>query len=631
MSVKQWRVVLGAVVAGVVGAITLTPPLLAQAQTEQAGATPAAGWVAERFDEGTGRIVERRERGAGFEHRRMRLEMEIADLNAKRFTAVQRLEVVPLGEAREELVLDAKATIRVEGVKVDGQEAEWSHDGERLRVKLQPAREPGGVVVVETRYAAEYPGGEGIGLVMLAGTGEAGSMREWPQVYSQGQTEWNSMWFPCHDYPNVRVRTELIVTVPAGFEVVSNGRLVSREAVEGGKGERVRWHWVQEEPHPYYLVSLVVGKFEVVDVGGAESKRPGLAMPVYGPPGSGEALKERFGFTAEAMAWLEGLLDEPYPWAQYAQVVVRDFPWGGMENTGASTLTNRTMGSDRRRHEALVIHELAHQWLGNLVTCRTWADLWLNEGWATFLEAVWVERNAGREAYLEEINDSALKLLAARRREPGAPPMVSHPKSDPDDVFERVADPYGKGKLVLHMLRETIGDGAFWKGTRAYIDRHRQGTVETADFRRAMEDASGEALAEFFAQWCERTDLPEVAVDLAWRSRGIGQGGTLVIGVEQVQAMDAARPAFAVRLPVAIRLADGTERVEVIESDRRLTVREVELAGFPAGVELNRGWGVLGEVRVRTDLPAAEPGPAVRFGPEQMERERRLEQERARP
>ncbi|NOX55943.1 MAG: M1 family metallopeptidase, partial [Planctomycetes bacterium] len=193
-------------------------------------------------------------------------------------------------------------------------------------------------------------------------------------VWSQGEAESNRYWFPCLDHPNERQTTELIVTVPDGFEVVSNGVLVSRRKLPDQ--QKVRFHWKQTRPHVAYLVSLVVGKFAV----GRDTWR-GRPVLYYVPPERAADIERTFGRTVEMLEFFSRRFGIEYPWEKYAQVVVEQFVMGGMENTSATTLHYRVMHDERAIQDSspdgLIAHELAHQWWGDLVTCKDWSHLWL--------------------------------------------------------------------------------------------------------------------------------------------------------------------------------------------------------------------------------------------------------------
>jgi aminopeptidase N len=621
----------------------------ARASDQPSPPTPAtAPMLAETLaiDRATGRSLANRPPDPAFDHRHMRLEVDIPDLNKPSLTGRQTLDLSPIGRPRDQVILDARSTLTIHAVRVDGKPAEFTHDGRRLRVILNPPGQPGQPIRLETDFTANNPGLDGNGLLMLpAEPGKPG--RDQPVIYSQGQSEWNSLWFPCHDFPNLRTTTELIVTVEDGFTVISNGKLISQTAVPPAKPDepaRRRWHWRQDQPHPYYLVSMVVGRFDTIELGGPTSARPNLPMPVYGPLGSADRLRDAFAETPAMVAFFEQQLDEPYPWDQYAQVLVRDFRWGGMENTSASTLTDRTLGRSRDDRDDLIAHELAHQWMGDLITCRSWEHLWLNEGWASFMEAVWAEHRHGPDAYSSRIDSAAIKLLDGEDRSPDDNvPMVSPLYVSPDDPFVKTNDPYARGMLVLHMLRRQLGDQAFWAGTRAYINRHRFNQVETSDFRRELEDASGNSLEGFFTQWCDRPGSPRLAIDFEWAADPSGTGGVLSVLVEQTQAISPARPAFNLRFPLVLTLPDGRDQTLWLTTDQRVQQQQFRLSARPSQLAVNLEWDVLAEITIRRDLDPEPAPPAAnqssppselapsRFAPEQAERERLMNRPRAKP
>jgi aminopeptidase N len=493
-------------------------------------------------------------------------------------------------------------------VRVDGVSAEFVQTGGELSVRLAAPAEPGRAVGVVIEYDLDYGGSRGEGLTWSKAEPEAaGLTRQWPQVHSQGEPESSSQWFACHDFPNERLTTELIVTVPEGFEVLSNGRL---EGLDGAGPGRQRWHWVQARGHVNYLVALAIAKFAVIDLGGPESGRPGLSLPVYTPVGTEENVRAVFANTGRMVALFERLFDEPYPWDKYAQAMVRDFAAGGMENTSCTFLAVGTSRSrERGSQDDLISHELAHQWFGDLVTCRSWEHLWLNEGWATYSEALWAEHfspegeprtpEAGRAAYFRSILGAA---RGQRRRNQGSAPereaLVSNRYRNPDAVFTKADDPYGKGAMVLHMLRERLGDEAFFAGTRLYLDRFKDRCAETEQFRRCMEEASGQSLERFFWQWCERPGIARLAVDLEWDE----EGGSLSVAVEQTQRIDRLNPAYAFGLPLYVKFDDGTDEWLDIVVDGRQASGVFTLKGKPSQVSVDPNLTVLAATQVRKPL-----------------------------
>lgn len=480
----------------------------------------------------------------------MRLEITIADMNDPRFDARETLSFTPIAEEVAELGLDASG-MQIRSVSSPMRRASFEHDGERLVVRLDPPVAMGERAILTIDYAATDPGP---GMVW---TPERLDIPGRPaSLHTLGQSEWNRRWFITHDFPNERLTSELIVAVPAGFEVISNGRLTLREPgwLASSRGEMEIFHWVQDKDHVPYLVSLVVGKFDTVDVG---TRR--VPMPVSVPLGRGDDVKGTYGRTREMVEVFQDRFDEPYPWDRYAQVLVDNFAAGGMEHTAATTMYGGALipqsDLDDSSLEDLISHELAHQWFGDLLTCRSWEHIWLNEGFATYAEALWVEHTDGKSAALEY----ALGWLDAIEHGDGAdapfqPAMASKEYASPDDTFGREADAYSKGGLVLHMLRTRLGDEVFFRAVAEYIDRFKFGLVETNDFRKVLEEVSGESLERFFAQWVYRPGLPQIAVEWQWNPLA----RRIDLSAEQLQNIDGFNPAFALDLPLYIGFGDGS-------------------------------------------------------------------------
>jgi aminopeptidase N len=614
---------------GLVLAGMCCPAAARQAEAPAAQAVPT-------FDEATGRDLLNYPRSPVVNYVHMRLEVDIPDMNVPRAAAVQTLTFLPIAGPVAHLDLDARLlTIvnvvleRVETV-TGGQTKEsrgvptrlkapaYEYDNAKLRLTFDPPLEPGTLYNIVTSYRIDDPPQ---GLVW---TPESPA---WPgraaQLYTQGESEFNSYWFPCHDFPNARLTTELIVTVPAGYLVSSNGRLVEQgKGVAAGTNAvgqgtlqgRERFHWVQDQPHVNYLVTLVVGKFDVVDVappgqlpaGFPERVKGAYAgpyMPVYVPPGQGDRVPGTFGRTPRMIELFSRLFDEPYAWDRYAQLSVWNFDWGGMENTSATTLFDAVaVAKDEQAdydQDDLISHELAHQWFGDLVTCRSWEHIWLNEGFATYCENLWFEHRDGPDAYLAGVRRNFDDLIAGDRADaPYQAAMVSKAWDRPDDVFNRPSNPYSKGSAILHMLRTQLGDEVFLACLRTYIDRFRLGTPETNDLRKVMEEVSGESLERFFAQWCMRPGVPAVDVDAAWDA----DAHALNLKVTQTQHIDGYNPAFSFRLPVRIE-AGGTVIRKVIDVDSKETAASIPLPSAPTMVAVDPALAVLADLKVHE--PAA--------------------------
>lgn len=543
-----------------------------------------------RWDAATGRNLANYAPPLHFDHQSMVLEISIADMSRPTFDAVCTLVSTAVGTDRATLTLDAREKMNFSAVTVDGQPATFTHEDNLLTITLPRPVAPGTSISTRITYTATEPSGDGVGLVWLKGRAkdtddDTTRAKRGPLIFTQGQANWNSYWFPCHDFPNDRLSTKLIVTAPDGFEVISNGALTDRAPQPDG---RIRWTWDQAKPHPAYLVMLAVGKFDVVQLGGPQSARPNLPMPVYGPIGSAEKLKEIFASTPAMIAHFEQLFDEPYPWDKYAQVIVRGFNWGGMENTSATILADYAARGSAGSQDDLISHELVHQWMGDLITCKSWEHLWLNEGWATYGEWLWTEHAKGRNAYIKQANDARRKLsVTPTSPMPFGVPVVSKLYSEPDDTFTKGEDPYTKGGFFLHMLRERLGDDTFWRGVRLYINTYALKSVETDDFRHIMERASGQSLERFFDQWLTRTGMPRVKVS----RQDDATKATFI--VTQTQPIDEANPAWAFELPIWLKLEDGSERWIRIPTDQRTTTLTETLPSPVAKMQIDPAATVL--------------------------------------
>src|SRR5436190_11985551 len=218
-------------------------------------------------------------------------------------------------------------------------------------------------------------------------------------LFSQGEEIEARHWYPCFDSPNQKFTSEVTCHVPEGMTVVSNGRLVSQEK---DSNNLVAVHWSQEKPHANYLITLVAGYFKKI-----EDRHKEVPLAFYTLPSDFAQASNSFRDTKAIMAFFDEEIGVPYPWAKYDQICVNDFVAGGMENTSATTLTDSTLYTDAtenlRLNHGLVAHEMAHQWFGDLVTCKDWSHIWLNEGFATYYETLFEGRKNGRDALLHEL------------------------------------------------------------------------------------------------------------------------------------------------------------------------------------------------------------------------------------
>jgi aminopeptidase N len=511
----------------------------------------------------------------------VRLDLEL-DFPNRRLAGAVSLRVAARRDELTQLVLDA-AEMEIGEVTVDGTPARHDYDGSHLRIFLGKTYRRGQVFTVKVAYAATPRRG-----LYFLGPDDVTPDRPL-QCWTQGQDEDSRYWWPCLDAPIEKATSELVCTAPRGMHVLSNGDLRERADLAG---DRTRWHYALDLPHAAYLTTLVCGTFaEVTD----RAKETGVDVYYYVPPGREADARRTFGRTPEMIDLFSRKIGLAYPARRYSQVVVADFIFGGMENTTATTLTDQALLDERASLdydvEGLVAHELAHQWWGDLLTCREWPEAWLNEGFATYFEYVWREHARGRdEADFEYLGDAEAYLAEAHRYER---PIVCRQYEEPIDLFD--SHLYEKGGRVLHMLRQELGDDLFWRALGLYAERHARGSVETRDLARAVEEVSGRNFDGFFDQWVHSPGHPVLEASWCWDDER--QVGTLKL--EQKQDGDRTYSfATRVRLEVA-----GKEQDETICLRDRVRTFEFALPSRPTQVVFDPGDVILKALRM--DKPRA--------------------------
>ncbi|HJQ69932.1 MAG TPA: M1 family aminopeptidase [Blastocatellia bacterium] len=374
------------------------------------------------------------------------------------------------------------------------------------------------------------------------------------QVWSQGEAADNHYWFPCFDHPNDKMTSEVILTVGADQVALSNGRLVS--AKENKKARTRTYHYSHERPHSAYLVSIAVGTY-------AEIKDSYKGRPVryYVYPDRVADAAALFRKTPDMMKHFSKIFDFEYPYPKYDQVIVSEFLFGAMENTTATTIADRALlDSQAARdvsNEDLVSHELAHQWWGDMVTCKDWAHLWLNEAFATYSESLYKERDAGWDEtrfYLIQEYITYIQEDRGRYRRP----IVSNRYTYPTEMFDRHT--YQKGELVVDMLRFVLGDHAFYKAIRHYLKKFQWQTTETDDLRRAIEEVTGQNLDWFFDQWLMKGGYPEFEVVQSYDAAA----KLLRLSVRQTQKVDELTPVFKTPVEIEVITRSGPRVVRVM-------------------------------------------------------------------
>ena len=322
------------------------------------------------------------------------------------------------------------------------------------------------------------------------------------QLYSQSETQSASCWFPTIDAPNQRMTQEIVITIADKYTTLSNGLLVSKTL--NNDGTRTDY-WKQSLPASPYLTMIAAGEFTVVK----DSWR-NKEISYYIEKNYAKEARGTFGKTTEMISFFSKKLGIDFPWEKYAQIVVRDYPGGSMENTSA-TLHGEFMNISARERidndkEEFISHELFHQWFGDLVTCESWSNVPLNESFATYGEYLWLEHSKGKEeADIHHQDDLNTYFNEARARQVN---MIRYDYEEAEDMFDRHS--YEKGGRILHMLRNYLGDEAFFTTLTYYLNKHKFSSVELADLRLAFEKISGEDLNWFFNQWFFASGHPDL-------------------------------------------------------------------------------------------------------------------------
>ncbi|SFG91763.1 M1 family metallopeptidase [Pontibacter chinhatensis] len=485
------------------------------------------------------------------------------------------LTLKPYFYPQRQLVLDAKG-MDIHSVHLmegyDGKELKHTYDGLKLTVDLGKEYTRDEKYKLEIDYTAkpnEYAssGSDAItddkGLYFINPLGTEPNKPR--QIWTQGETEANSVWFPTIDAPNERMTQDIYITIDPEFTTLSNGTFIySRQNADGTKTD----YWKQEEPHAPYLAMLAIGEYVVVEDSWRE-----LEVNYYVEPAYEKTAKKIFGNTPEMLEFFTTKLGVDYPWAKYSQVVVRDFVSGAMENTSASTFMEDLQLNERelldKSWDGIIAHELFHQWFGNLVTTESWANLPLNEAFANYSEYLWAEYKYGPDeaAYLHLGELEQYLDEAETKREP----LIRYYYNDREDMFD--SHSYAKGGRVLHMLRKLVGDEAWWASLNLYLTRNKYSDVEVAELRMAFEDVTGQDLMWFFDQWFMKPGHPELIVTQRYSK------GQLQLQVQQVQD-STYMPVY--RLPVQVAIwSDGKKQVHPVVIDKAQQVFSFEAPTQP--------------------------------------------------
>jgi len=399
------------------------------------------------------------------------------------------------------------------------------------------------------------------GLFFINPRGEEGDKPQ--QIWTQGETENSSRWFPTIDKPNERMLQKISLTVEDRFITLSNGTKV--RSVKTPDGKRTD-HWEMNDPHAPYLAMIAVGEFAVVKDKWKDIELEYIVEKEYEP-----YAKQIFKHTPEMLDFFSDILDYPYPWDKYSQIITRDYVSGAMENTTAVIFGDFIQKTDRELidddNDYIVAHEMFHHWFGDLVTVESWANLTLQEGFANYSEYLWKEYKDGRDA-ADHHRKTELEGYLGSAMQGGTHPLIHFGYDDKEDMFD--GHSYNKGGLVLHMLRKQIGDEAFYAGLNKYLKDNQYTAVEVDELRMAFEDVTGIDLNWFFDQWFHESGHPELMLTYEYDV----DSKSIIINAEQQQDPENNAPIFI--LPVTVSVYD--ESGKETQFDITLNKREQEIS-----------------------------------------------------
>ncbi len=466
----------------------------------------------------------------------------------------------------DSLTLDAKGFEITEVAVMNGAEKKvltYDYNKKKIYIKLDKTYTRGEKYVISIDYTAmpnELPKGgsaaisndKGLYFINPLGTEEEKPM----QIWTQGETEANSCWFPTIDKPNAKMTQEISITIEKKYHTLSNGLLISTK--ENPDGTRTDT-WKQDLPAAPYLTMMAIGEYALVK---DKWKRPnGKEMDVhyYVEKDYESHAKAIFGNTPEMLTFFSKTLGVEYPWEKFAQIPVRDYVSGAMENTGAVIFGEFIQRTTRelldRDGEDIIAHELFHHWFGDLTTCESWSNLPLNESFATYGEYMWIEYKYGREeADLHHYESYSGYISESSRKKEK---LIRFDWEDKEDMFD--GHSYNKGGQVLHMLRKLVGDDAFYASLKVYLDKNRFKSAEIHDLRLAFEEVTGQDLNWFFNQWFLSAGHPELTILHSYDEKEKKYTVTL----KQVQDM---KKSVLFRIPMTVDIyANGkVERKQIV-------------------------------------------------------------------
>ena len=500
-------------------------------------------------------------------------------------SATARIDVVVL---KQTSLIDLDfGELAIDAVTVNSKAATYTHKEGKLKINLAEPAKPG----AQLQISVEYHGKPKDGLILTNDKdGKPSAVGDnWPNRVHH--------WIPTLDHPSAKATVTFNVTAPAGNEVVANGRLDHVQTASSGSRT---WTYSEGMPIPPYCMIISVGQFARLE----PKERSVTPLWYYVPHSDGPLAIKGFAPSIPSLAFFSETV-APYPYEKLAMIVGAT-RFGGMENSSAIVFTSRlfeprpqdriskTFGTPIGT-DALIAHEIAHQWFGDSVTESTWADLWLSEGFATYFAGLFLQRHESEEAFQGYMKEAATTAFAYEKSN-------RIPIHDPDteDLFKLLnGNNYQKGAWVLHMLRSRLGDEAFFRGIRSYYAAHANATASTEDLRTALEKASRQDLRGFFQRWVYDSGHPqyELSWEFSLKSTGSGSGASrtreLRLTLKQLQPGNV----FLDPVPIVITTPAGSRDI-VLKPTSKTTVETVQIREQPTAIEIDPHSTLLKEAKV---------------------------------
>jgi aminopeptidase N len=432
------------------------------------------------------------------------------DFQQKQLQGEEWVTLTPHFYPTNKVTLDAKAML-IHSIELNGKKLDFNYDNFQIIIELPREYKKGEEYTLHIKYTAQpekvkQKGGTAISAAKgLYFINPLGLQKDKPtQVWTQGETEASSCWFPTIDAPNQKTSQELYITVPKKYVTLSNGRLISQKESGNNRTD----YWKLDQKHAPYLFFIGVGEFEII-----KDQYKNIPVHYYVEKKYAPFAMEVFGDTPEMIGFFAEKLGVEYPWNKYHQIVVRDYVSGAMENTTAvihGEQANQMKGQliDENRQENTIAHEVFHHWFGNLVTSESWSNLALNESFASYSEYLWREHKYGKENADMHLFDQ--RKVYKDDKDNFDKKLVRFNYIDKEDLFDAVS--YNKGGAILHMLRHYLGDEAFFTGLKKYLIDNQYKAAEVHQLRLAFEEVTGKDLNWFFNQWFYGSGHPKVQV-----------------------------------------------------------------------------------------------------------------------